>query len=437
MQGLIQFDPRQSAEMAPLMADAVGKALNFVEANPLTSAALATSTTPVVGDVLGLAADAEMYATDPESRTPVNFALTAAGLIPFVPAASGAIRNVARADTPAADTVKGSELEREITGSPRLSAVNYGRPVSEMSYQTVPSPQGLIPFRQVTPEEVLTTRTAIIPLIGDRTMAGDTLVAINDMPLSFPVDRQGGATYMRSDAQRIDDAVWASGRPIITGLQNKINRAADEGADQVLLAYTNMAGESGDASVIMSDAMMAQIAGAKIPKSLAKQFDAEAKKILPEWKGVLNPEAAEQLRNLSDMKIRAAIIKLMDKSDYQRGGFPDMASTRFAITDPRLVHTPSNLTGLEIARGIPFAETMREPQFVHNTYPVALRGEYIGGFGIPLPREIAFPEFVAQNTLPASRADQSFRGKAPIQFVDQEYIDNAMGFLEQAMKNDR
>ena len=271
--------------MAPLMANAVGQALNFIEANPLTSAAMATSTTPVVGDIVGLAADAEMYATDPESRTPVNFALTAAGLVPFVPAAS-AVRNVARADTPAADAVKGSVLDAEIGGSPRLSAVNYSQPVSEMSYQTVPSPEGLIPFRQVTPEEVLTTRTAIIPLIGDRTMAGDTLVAINDMPLSFPVDRQGGATYMRSDAQRLDDAVWASGRPIITGLQNKINRAADEGADQVLLAYTNMAGESGDASVIMSDAMMAQIAGSKIPKELAKQFDAEAKKILPDWKGV-------------------------------------------------------------------------------------------------------------------------------------------------------
>ena len=188
MQGLIPFDPRQSAEMAPLMANAVGQALNFIEANPLTSAAMATSTTPVVGDIVGLAADAEMYATDPESRTPVNFALTAAGLVPFVPAAS-AVRNVARADTPAADAVKGSVLDAEIGGSPRLSAVNYSQPVSEMSYQTVPSPEGLIPFHQVTPEEVLTTRTAIIPLIGDRTMAGDTLVAINDMPLSFPVDR--------------------------------------------------------------------------------------------------------------------------------------------------------------------------------------------------------------------------------------------------------
>ena len=151
---------------------------------------------------------------------------------------------------------------------------------------------------------------------------------------------------------------------------------------------------------------------------------------------MLNPEAAEQLRNVSDMKKRAAIMKLMDKSDYQRGGFPDMASTRFAITDPRLVHTPSNLTGLEIARGIPYADTMREPQFVHNTYPVALKGEYVGGFAQPLPREIAFPEFVAGTTLPASRQDMAFRGTAPIQFVDQEYIDNAMGFLEQAMKND-
>lgn len=41
------------------------------------------------GDLLGPLADAYMYATDPESRTPGNFAMSALGLLPFVPSMAG------------------------------------------------------------------------------------------------------------------------------------------------------------------------------------------------------------------------------------------------------------------------------------------------------------------------------------------------------------
>lgn len=51
----------------------------------LDNAAMATSPVPIVGDVLGLAADANRLYNEPESRTPLNFGLAALGLIPFVP----------------------------------------------------------------------------------------------------------------------------------------------------------------------------------------------------------------------------------------------------------------------------------------------------------------------------------------------------------------
>lgn len=44
---------------------------------------------PVVGDIAGAAKDAHMYATDPASRTPGNFGLSAMGLLPFVPTMAG------------------------------------------------------------------------------------------------------------------------------------------------------------------------------------------------------------------------------------------------------------------------------------------------------------------------------------------------------------
>jgi len=78
-----------SVKGAPALERA-GKAV--VEAvkgmTPLQQAALATTPLPVVGDVAGIAADVEMYATQPEERTGLNYLMSAVGLLPFVPGAS-------------------------------------------------------------------------------------------------------------------------------------------------------------------------------------------------------------------------------------------------------------------------------------------------------------------------------------------------------------
>jgi len=54
----------------------------------LDNAALATSPFPILGDAVGLGADAYRFGTDPSSRTPLNFGLSALGALPFVPPAS-------------------------------------------------------------------------------------------------------------------------------------------------------------------------------------------------------------------------------------------------------------------------------------------------------------------------------------------------------------
>lgn len=59
---------------------------------PTDLAAIITSSVPIVGDVLGLAADADMYFRDPQSRTLLNYLLSAAGMVPLVPAASQAAK---------------------------------------------------------------------------------------------------------------------------------------------------------------------------------------------------------------------------------------------------------------------------------------------------------------------------------------------------------
>lgn len=65
--------------------------------SPLDAAAIVSSSIPIVGDITGLAADADMYARDPESRNMINYLLSAAGAIPLIPAAS-LVRKVLKTD---------------------------------------------------------------------------------------------------------------------------------------------------------------------------------------------------------------------------------------------------------------------------------------------------------------------------------------------------
>lgn len=81
--GLAQYQPAQDA---PWETEDALAALSFA---------------PVFGDVAGLAGDAAMYATDPSTRTPGNYAMTAAGALPFVPSAKAAMLAKALASVPA------------------------------------------------------------------------------------------------------------------------------------------------------------------------------------------------------------------------------------------------------------------------------------------------------------------------------------------------
>ena len=63
----------------------------------LDTAAISLSPVPLLGDAVGLLADANRYVTDPRSRTPENYGLSAVGLLPFVPSMAGIVKpSVAR-----------------------------------------------------------------------------------------------------------------------------------------------------------------------------------------------------------------------------------------------------------------------------------------------------------------------------------------------------
>jgi hypothetical protein len=85
-------------------------------ADVLGGVALPMSAVPVVGDVAGLGADAAMYASYPEERTALNYGLTLAGMLPFVPSAAGV-----RAAEGALDMSQAARMQRadEMGADPR------------------------------------------------------------------------------------------------------------------------------------------------------------------------------------------------------------------------------------------------------------------------------------------------------------------------------
>lgn len=80
-------------------------------ADVLGGVALPLSAAPVLGDIVGLGADAAMYANYPEERTALNYGLSLAGVLPFVPSAAG-IRTAGEAAEGALDMSQAARMQR-------------------------------------------------------------------------------------------------------------------------------------------------------------------------------------------------------------------------------------------------------------------------------------------------------------------------------------
>jgi len=304
------------------------------------------------------------------------------------------------------------------------------RPIEEMSATYVPVGE-MIPERSVSWEKLQGGH--LIPAVGDRTMGGHALTHINDKELSFYPSLEGGYDFMRSKAAQDDKAAWASGQGVITSLGKLVRQTAEKG-DPVYFAHSSMSGESGDFSHMMTDALLAQIAGSKISKKAKDAFDEDMQKAVgSKWPGIRHREIREHL--YSHGPSRYWFGKTVDKKEHQKEGFPNAASTRYAITANDLINTPSGDIGRSIAQLDPGGEGIKNPQNPHSTYPVQLKGTgYVGRPEAPLPREVAFPKWTAarrEANIPARGDERSFNLGRFSEPLDQQWIDGVMKFLEE------
>jgi len=249
------------------------------------------------------------------------------------------------------------------------------------------------------------------------------------------VQLEGGPDFMRSPAMMADNAIWASDKGVITRLAKNARELGQTGKD-VNFVYSSMGARSGDFSHMMSDALLAQLPGSKITKKSIAEFDDVMRKQNPDWPGLSAPDVREKL--LANAPMRKQMVEEMALGNWEKLGFPNAASTRFAISEPGLIGQPTGVSGFSVSRLDPSGRVIPNPTVPHTTYNTQLGGtEYLGGTEMPIPRDVMFPEFFAQRRAakaPVLADDRAFSMSNVSQTADQQWLDGVMRFIEEQRK---
>lgn len=319
-----------------------------------------------------------------------------------------------------------------------ISQVKLPRPVAEMASERLqlnPTPSV---EQRISPENL--QGGILLPAIGDRSATGFQVTRVGEAPpFANPVEMQGGHGYMAANADK--GHVWASDKGVITTMANRARQLAEKEGTDVYLPYTAMGERSVDFSHHMSDTLAEMVKNAPISKEAAADFNAAMKTDMKDFKGdpnfpgINDPGLRDYLIGSSG-NVRNKFAKLMDTAKYQAMGMPSVAEARHAVIDPRLLDVPTGAAGLSVARVSPGAAT--EPSG-HRTYSTALAGDYLGGFGQSVPKEVMYPDIMSayaqQGYKPVQFDYLMSRGRAPVfQRANQQWLDNMMKYLQQPIK---
>lgn len=329
---------------------------------------------------------------------------------------------------------------KEMLDPAGIGSVKLPDYIENIQYDFVPESGALQPEKVVDIGAL--QGLTLIPAYGDRTYAGGALRGIGDVTFDQAVNMQGGNQFMRSQGK----GIWAS-------MQDKMQEKADvakilqDQGEDVRLMYTSMAGQSGDFSMMMSDATMGMIEQSKITKKAAKKFDDWVKKNKtkdspqdPDWPGILSPNARDYLKNNMTGSDRRLLWQEMDKTKYKDDGFPNIGSVRASITEPELLTTPPFAAGRGIGTIQGDSQLILTPEkgFIpHETYTGQVEGDYVGRLSDDVPGELIFRDFFESRRAAGLKpsGDQRSFMMSPYtnQKVDQQMVDEISQYLE-AMK---
>jgi len=227
--------------------------------------------------------------------------------------------------------------------------------------------------------------------MSDRTAAGGLLTGLNGVNFNNPVNLRGGQDYM-FDLMN-SGQVWASDPKVV---EQMMAAAKDLGESPLFLPW-RMAPSGGDYATMTAETMVKyanQSMGAedisrlnkiiredgvnvtvkrKDPKNPEKYITVKINVKVPEFLGLENPLAGEQMKDLTGNQ-RKAILNIMDTKGRDSGGL-SLSQARLAVSDQLQLNAMDaglqNVGSVNTQRGILDISG-------HPTYGAGLPGEGIG-----------------------------------------------------------
>jgi hypothetical protein len=240
-----------------------------------------------------------------------------------------------------------------------------------------------------------------ITSMSDRTAAGGHLTGINNVNLNRPVELMGGQDYMFNNLGQ----VWASAPGPVKQLMKQAQGLKDfTGKDPLYLPW-RMAPTGGDFAHMTGETMLSH-ADSALGKADKKALNAAMKELIPDWKGLGNPESVNQFRK-APSAVRKNVQNMIDK-DFRELGALGIGEARLAVADPRQLNAPEG--GIQNIGRI-FADKPIIQQSGHASYPQGIPGEGLGI--IDTPRNIfeLMPNAVQQRGIanPMAPSQQDIR----------------------------
>jgi hypothetical protein len=374
-------------------------------------------------------------------KTPKPLALTSrSGTRALTPAANMTVDQ-------ALDIIRRTSPAVDPTADPRfwhnISSNKLTTPLDQMRAEyNATSPKFTIPVK--TPSDY--EGKAFISASGDPTLGGVDLVGINGQKLINPTKMQAGPgfTYGAS-ALGPDKAVWASDLQVMSAIGNRAKKAYEAGFDPYL-NYIKMGGQSPDYSHHVSDTLLDLFRQSKATSETVNKFDEKMRKgfskdfpAFPDWPGLNSPNLEDYLYKTGPGKSRTAMAKLMATGTFQKLGMPDVSSVRFAVTEPRFLHSPNYSSGSMIARMDPFAKSIRNPAVPHKTYAAQFASHPQGAdpsmFSHDVPLGIMHNEWVKEKLAKRPEINPAnlqylFTRENPTVYFTPENVDRVSRFLD-------
>lgn len=298
-----------------------------------------------------------------------------------------------------------------------------------------------VPVNTIKPEDL--QGSVLVPVMGDRSIAGGSVSAVEGVPLDQPVLLEGGPLYPAVNSGR--GVAWASMKDAAQAKQKHITSAAEKG-DPVAV-YSAMTDVAMDFNTMTSEILLRQIPALKIPKKARKAFDERIREKFPEWAGVDSPKAIGQVRGEVSSgerpasKLRQEIAFQLSKKEWQNQGFPVYEDTIREITEPALRNVRHGDSGFSVFAGRPGASLLDDAR--HATYSHGIPGDYLGGFARSVPPEIMFPKIFAKTegamTKPKNGAPRPMNRQERVgalqmghdfELADQQWVDTVSEYLE-------